>query len=259
MHCPECWHDIPADAAYCSRCGYDLHVTRAAPRPVEPIRATTAPLPYAEPTRPPRRSSRLSPLLLVALGAAMALSVLVIIGVGLLSYFEFYATRGEDARAERPTVNNVSQPAPKQTATPTATVAPTPAQVQTYQQQSTDPQPAIVSEEVWPVTQSVEHRIKFPRGAYSVLVRDSIARLNRYYVLRAVAGQTMSISLRTPESDAGVMVNYGDGQEQVGQAYPLRPEWESVLPSSGDYHIIVDCGSKRAGRVTPIEMVISFK
>ena len=87
----------------------------------------------------------------------------------------------------------------------------------------------------------ITSRIKFARGKSSAVLSNSVIRGDEdTYIVRAKAGQKMSVKITSVESNAvffiekpggGYLENAGEGDD--------RTVWTDRLPDAGDYKIIV--------------------
>ncbi len=97
--------------------------------------------------------------------------------------------------------------------------------------------------------------VQFPAGAVGTTLVDGIARGETMtYLLGARAGQRMRIVCSSIESNATFdVIAPGIGPLEPSYAKDGRQVWYSVLPSSGEYHVVV--GTTRGGA----EVNISFE
>ncbi len=87
----------------------------------------------------------------------------------------------------------------------------------------------------------ITKRIKFVKGKSSAVVANSVIRGDEdTYIVRAKAGQKMSVKITSVESNAaffiekpggGYLENAGEGDDQTA--------WKGTLPDNGDYKIAV--------------------
>jgi hypothetical protein len=99
--------------------------------------------------------------------------------------------------------------------------------------------------------QSRTRRIRFARGASSAVVEDAVVRGTRdIYLLRAREGQTMIINITSLEKNAVFDIQAPNGELLKEEA----TSWRGVLPSSGDYSIIV--GGTRGNASYKLEVTI---
>jgi hypothetical protein len=83
---------------------------------------------------------------------------------------------------------------------------------------------------------SVVRRVSFPRGRTTAVLRGTVKRgLSHDYLLRAQAGQTMTVHLASPSRAVSFTIRTPDGN------YPadFARDWSGELPVSGDYRINV--------------------
>lgn len=286
MYCRSCGSQLLVAAKFCADCGQTVQ----GPERVVPLTRddredyttkVSRPLRHTEHAEAPPKRSSLPLALFVAIGACAGVVLALLAGFGLGTFtFLFTDNRKSSSPAE---VDSPQTSKPSPTALPKATsdspsfppapfptqdivassepVGPTVGNANVYYPAPYSPEypPAIVKREVSPIYQVWQYRIKFPAGATGVVVRDSIAKLNRYYVLRARANQTMSVSLNSPFEGAMFNVNYDATGEPVTQWADARKAWTGVLPRSGDYQIIVDRGQAPAKPAMPIEMIVVIR
>ena len=90
--------------------------------------------------------------------------------------------------------------------------------------------PLLISQE------SRTRRIRFARGASSAVVEDAVVRGTRdIYLLGAREGQTMIINITSLEKNAVFDIQAPNGELLKEES----TSWRGVLPSSGDYSVIV--------------------
>jgi hypothetical protein len=85
--------------------------------------------------------------------------------------------------------------------------------------------------------ETVEKRVKFPKGKSSVTIKGFIAdrMTSNIYIVRARAGQTLSVVFNSPRRDVDVCVLFPNSEDFCGRRkYSLR------LTADGDYEILVD-------------------
>ena len=83
---------------------------------------------------------------------------------------------------------------------------------------------------------SVIRRINFPRGRTATTLRGAVRRgLSHDYLLRARAGQTMTVRLTTDAAGMSLTILRPDGETWF---YDIK-EWSGELPSTGTYRINV--------------------
>lgn len=88
-------------------------------------------------------------------------------------------------------------------------------------------------------------RVEFPSGETGTVVSDGIARgENINYLINASNGQTMKLHLESSESNAVFTVYFRENGAKLPDAEEVT-DWESTLPSSGDY--VVSVSSTRGG------------
>jgi hypothetical protein len=83
---------------------------------------------------------------------------------------------------------------------------------------------------------SVVRRVSFPRGRTTTILRGAVKRgLSHDYLLRAQAGQTMTVHLASESRAVTFTIRTPDGD------YPadFARDWQGQLPVSGDYRINV--------------------
>lgn len=100
----------------------------------------------------------------------------------------------------------------------------------TLQDGATVEPPLLISQE------SRTRRIRFARGASSAVVEDAVVRGTRdIYLLGAREGQTMILNITSLEKNAVFDIQAPNGELLKEEA----TSWRGVLPSSGDYSVIV--------------------
>jgi hypothetical protein len=83
---------------------------------------------------------------------------------------------------------------------------------------------------------SVVRRVGFPRGRTTAVLRGTVKRgLSHDYLLRARAGQSMSVHLAAQSSDVSFTILTPGGEALADFAR----DWSGDLPESGDYRINV--------------------
>jgi len=99
--------------------------------------------------------------------------------------------------------------------------------------------------------ESRTRRIRFARGASSAVVEDAVVRGTRdIYLLRAREGQTMIINITSLEKNAVFDIQAPNGELLKEES----TSWRGVLPSSGDYSVIV--GGTRGNASYKLEVTI---
>ena len=85
--------------------------------------------------------------------------------------------------------------------------------------------------------ETLEKRLKFARGKSSVTVKGSITdRLTtNLYLVKARAGQTLTVTFNSPRKDVDVCVHFPDNRDFCGQR-----KYSFKLETDGDYEILVD-------------------
>lgn len=82
-------------------------------------------------------------------------------------------------------------------------------------------------------------RIEFERGSTTTEVDDAVVRGTRNrYLLRANAGQTMTLNITSTEDNA-VFDVYPPGSSRTLGGGREATDWSGELPRSGDYVIVV--------------------
>ena len=83
---------------------------------------------------------------------------------------------------------------------------------------------------------SVVRRVNFPRGRTTTVLRGTVKRgLSHDYLLRARAGQTMTLHLATTAAGMSLTILKPDGETWI---YDVK-DWSGELPSTGTYRINV--------------------
>lgn len=143
---------------------------------------------------------------------------------------------------ETPTPIDWSTPTPEgaaapATATPTASV---PA-----------PEAPTAAPPASPAVAEVE-RIRFAPGGTSATVTGSLPPNGaRQYILRALAGQTMTVATTATAGQVRVLVWGADGTTLQGDTV-TAPGFEGVLPSTQDYVIALHAGPDRSADYTMV-------
>lgn len=107
MQCPECWHHVPAQSAFCNHCGHELARTRVAPQQVVPIKQShLTPRPTAKWSRP---------------GSALAIMVwlfvaIICVGAGVFIY-DHWPQHEESSRRTQSSTYEPKLSAPARTVT----------------------------------------------------------------------------------------------------------------------------------------------
>jgi hypothetical protein len=117
--------------------------------------------------------------------------------------------------------------------------------------------PARVTKFVHPTYQAWHYQIRFQPGYSGGVVKDSLPKLVRYYLVNGQAQQTLTISLSTPTENGWFNVLIEDGQREL--VSDVRGTWTGVLPETGDYSIYVYRGEEMRGPSMPFEMAVSIK
>jgi hypothetical protein len=83
---------------------------------------------------------------------------------------------------------------------------------------------------------SVVRRVNFPRGRTTTVLRGTVKRgLSHDYLVRARAGQTMTLHLTTNASGMSLTILKPDGESWIDDT----KDWSGELPSTGTYRINV--------------------
>ncbi|HWT02658.1 MAG TPA: hypothetical protein VN256_20580 [Pyrinomonadaceae bacterium] len=83
---------------------------------------------------------------------------------------------------------------------------------------------------------SVTRRVNFPRGRTTTVLKGTVRRgLSHDYLLRARAGQTMTVHLTTEAAGMSVTILRPDGETWI---YDTK-DWSGELPATGTYRINV--------------------
>ena len=114
-------------------------------------------------------------------------------------------------------------------ATPGTPVIPTP----------TTLTPTIVNPTATSVNANTAQRIRFAPGATSATLTGNLAAAESdQYVLRALAGQTLSVNLTFTEGQA-ILVVWGEDGNVLLSDHAEVSNFQRVLPTTQDYHIMV--------------------
>jgi hypothetical protein len=83
---------------------------------------------------------------------------------------------------------------------------------------------------------SVVRRVNFPRGRTTTVLKGTVRRgLSHDYLLRARAGQTMTLHLATTASGMSLTILKPDGETWLDDT----KDWSGELPMTGTYRINV--------------------
>jgi hypothetical protein len=83
---------------------------------------------------------------------------------------------------------------------------------------------------------SVVRHVNFPRGRTTTVLRGTVRRgLSHDYLVRARAGQTMTLHLTTNAAGMSLTILKPDGESWIDDT----KDWSGELPSSGTYRINV--------------------
>jgi hypothetical protein len=96
----------------------------------------------------------------------------------------------------------------------------------------------------------VEKRIAFKRGEVAATVKGTIPNTleGHEYIFRGRKGQTLMVILTSAKKDIGFSIMTPAG-EMLDEETALR-KWSGELPSTGDYHLIINTSLKGAARYT---------
>jgi hypothetical protein len=83
---------------------------------------------------------------------------------------------------------------------------------------------------------SVVRRVNFPRGRTTTVLKGTVRRgLSHDYLLRARAGQTMTVHLATKAAGMSITILRPDGESWIDDT----KDWSGELPATGTYRINV--------------------
>jgi hypothetical protein len=83
---------------------------------------------------------------------------------------------------------------------------------------------------------SVASRVNFPRGRTTTILKGTVRRgLSHDYLLRARAGQTMTVHLTTDAAGMSLTILKPDGESWLDDT----KDWSGELPATGTYRINV--------------------
>ncbi|HEY0377407.1 MAG TPA: hypothetical protein VGC87_10670 [Pyrinomonadaceae bacterium] len=83
---------------------------------------------------------------------------------------------------------------------------------------------------------SVIRRVNFPRGRTTAVLKGTVRRgLSHDYLLRARAGQTMTVHLTTEAAGMSITILRPDGESWIDDT----KDWSGALPATGTYRINV--------------------
>ena len=107
----------------------------------------------------------------------------------------------------------------------------------------------------------VKHRVSFARGSSSATVRGTVrGYAYRDYVVRASAGQTLELALRSANPYSVFTVLKPDGNNLNDAA--VRDQFSGELPVSGEYVVRVGMmrsGARRPGSMSNFTLTISIR
>ncbi|UBF26793.1 hypothetical protein K9N68_02015 [Kovacikia minuta CCNUW1] len=119
-----------------------------------------------------------------------------------------------------------------------------------------DRSPANLDNPILLAQKSRTRRIRFAPGRNYTIVKDAVIRGTRdIYLLGAQKGQTMTVKIESVESNA--VFDLMAPPNQTGQSRTIKQEavsWNSKLPETGDYQIVV--GSTRGNATYRLKVVI---
>ena len=97
-------------------------------------------------------------------------------------------------------------------------------------------------------------RIRFARGSSTAVVEDAVIRGTRdRYLLKARAGQTMTVRITSVEDNAEFDIYPSRGKKPLEGAYEVT-DWTGKLPRSGDY--VIEVGPTRGNASYRLEVTI---
>lgn len=96
----------------------------------------------------------------------------------------------------------------------------------------------------------VEKRITFKRGEVASTVKGTIPNTleGHEYIFRGRKGQTLLVVLTSARKDVVFSIMTPEG-EMLDEETALR-KWSGELPSTGDYHLIINTSAKGAAGYT---------
>jgi hypothetical protein len=100
---------------------------------------------------------------------------------------------------------------------------------------------------------TLTRKVVFPKGRTTAVLKASIKKgTNHHYLLRARAGQTMTVHLAAKQ--CGFTVYKPDGGEAIEEADGVT-DWSGALPESGEYTIEVATDA----RLTPYTLEVTIR
>ena len=97
-------------------------------------------------------------------------------------------------------------------------------------------------------------RIRFERGRTTKVIEDAVVRGTRdRYLLRAGAGQTLTVHITSLEDNAVFDIYRPGGRRILGGAQETT-DWTGELPVSGDY--VISVGGTRGNATYTLEVTI---
>lgn len=97
-------------------------------------------------------------------------------------------------------------------------------------------------------------RVRFQRGRTTTVIKDAVVRGTQdRYILRASAGQTLTVHLTSLEDNAAFSIYRTGGRRTLAGAEETT-DWSGELPGTGDYTIEV--GPTRGNATYTLEVTI---
>jgi hypothetical protein len=110
----------------------------------------------------------------------------------------------------------------------------------------------LLTATIVPAQSDRTRRVRFARGRTTTFIKDAVVRGTRdRYVLRAQAGQTLTVHITSLEDNAVFDVLMPGGRRTLAQE---SNDWTGELPRSGDYTISV--GGTRGNATYTLEITI---
>ncbi|HEX8844551.1 MAG TPA: hypothetical protein VF791_07895 [Pyrinomonadaceae bacterium] len=97
-------------------------------------------------------------------------------------------------------------------------------------------------------------RIRFERGRTTKVIRDAVVRGTRdRYLLRARAGQTLTVHITSVEDNAVFDIYRTGGRRTLAGAEETM-DWTGTLPRNGDY--VIEVGGTRGNATYTLEVTV---
>ncbi len=157
------------------------------------------------------------------------------------------------APTETPLVTKTPVPTPTETPVPTATFTPAP----TVVQPTAGPTATTVVEASVPRQFVVNQMLRYSGGVNKVDVSGSVVK-DTYdrYVVSMAAGESLNISVSSPQQTAGFMVVGPNQQAMRGSESGDARWWSSGITDAGDYAIVIGSELGRASYTLSVNITL---